>query len=149
MAAAYVQVRVGARHLSIVARSLILGHQGLFRAAGQDARDRHPTARTITPKRRHSTFLELFSHASESDVAERQRPASQHTEVAMRSLQPPSKPDFVDASIRGGPHPLTARAGCGVRDYRVTTPEYLSGRPRTSAPHLYRLDSSGVLAGDR
>jgi hypothetical protein len=35
--------------------------------------------------------------------------------------------------------PVDRSCGLWVRGYRVTTPEHLSGRPRTSAPHLYRL----------
>lgn len=72
-------------------------HQGLFRAAGQEAEDQHPAARSITPSGAAHPSWDVFSHASEYDVAEQQRP--EHDEVAMRSLQLPfeAEADVVDA----------------------------------------------------
>jgi hypothetical protein len=73
-------------------------HQGLFRAAGQDARERHPAARFIAPGAAAQPSWDVFSHASEYDVAEQQQPAT-HDEVAMRSLQLPfeTEADVIDA----------------------------------------------------
>ncbi len=74
-------------------------HQGLFRAAGQEAGERHPAARSIAPSAAAQPSWDVFSHASEYDVAEQQRPATQHDEVAMRSHQLPFEAvaDVVDA----------------------------------------------------
>lgn len=74
-------------------------HQGLFRAAGQEAGERDPAARSIAPSVVAQLSWDVFSHASEYDVAEQQRPATQHDEVAMRSLQLPfeAEADAVDA----------------------------------------------------
>ena len=49
------------------------------------------------PQRRRAAFRDVFSHGSEYDVAEQQRP--EHDEVAMRSLQLPfeAEVDVVDA----------------------------------------------------
>jgi hypothetical protein len=118
MAAAYVQVRVGARRLSIVARSLILGYQGLFRAAGQDARDRHPTARSIALKRRRSTFLGrvLARFRVRRCPATATGYSTRRGGHAIISASPRSRTSSMQ-SIRGGPCPLTGRAGCGVRGY--------------------------------
>lgn len=74
-------------------------HRGLFRAAGQEVGERHPAARPITPSDVAQPSWDVFSHASEYDVAELQRPATQHDQVAMRSLQLPfeAEADVVDA----------------------------------------------------
>jgi hypothetical protein len=63
-------------------------HHGLFRAAGQQYEDRHPAARSIAPSAAQPSW-DVFSHASDSDVAEQQRPAAAHDEVTMRSLRLP------------------------------------------------------------
>jgi hypothetical protein len=62
-------------------------HQGLFRAAGQDAQDRHPAARSDAPSAAAQPSWDVFSHACQYDVLEQQRP--EHDEVAMQSLQLP------------------------------------------------------------
>ena len=74
-------------------------HQGLFRAAGQGAGERDPAARSIAPSAAAQPSWDVFSHASEYDIAEQQRPATQHDEVAMRSFQLPfvAEADVVDA----------------------------------------------------
>jgi hypothetical protein len=74
-------------------------HQGLFHAAGQEAGERDPAARSIAPSAAAQPSWDVFSHASESDVAEQQRPATQHDEVDMRSFQLPfvAEADVVDA----------------------------------------------------
>lgn len=74
-------------------------HQGLFRAAVHPAQQRHPTARSIASSAAAQPSWDVFSHASEYDIAEQQRPAAQHDEVAMRSLQLPfeAEADIVDA----------------------------------------------------
>ena len=64
-------------------------HHGLFRAAGQQREDRHPAARSIAPSAAAQPSWDVFSHASDSDVAEQQRPAAAHDEVTMRSLRLP------------------------------------------------------------
>jgi len=71
-------------------------HQGLFRAAGPGSGEQHPKARSIVAAQ---PSWDVFSHASEYDVAEQQRPATQHDEVAMRSLRLPfeAEADVVDA----------------------------------------------------
>lgn len=71
--------------------------QGLFRAAGQETGERDPAARSITPSAAAQPSWDVFSHGSEYDVAEQQRP--EHDEVAMRSLQLPfeAEADVVDA----------------------------------------------------
>jgi hypothetical protein len=72
-------------------------HQGLFHAAGQQAQDRHPAGRPIALRTAAHPSWDVFSHASEYDVADQQRP--DHDEVAMRSLQLPfaAEADVVDA----------------------------------------------------
>jgi hypothetical protein len=74
-------------------------HHGLFRAAGQQAQDRDPAARSIAPSAAAQPCWDVFSHASEYDVAEQQRPATHHDEVAMRSLRLPfdAEADVVDS----------------------------------------------------
>jgi hypothetical protein len=112
MAAAYVQVRGGARRLSIVARSLILGYQGLFpmlgRMLGTDILrpGPSPSSAAIQPSWNCSRTLPSLTLPSDSDrLLNTPRWPYDH-------FNPP-KPDVVDASIRGGPCPLTGRAGCG------------------------------------
>jgi hypothetical protein len=72
-------------------------HQDLVHAAGQQAQDRHPAARAIAPSAGAHPSWDVFSHASEYDVADQQRP--DHDEVAMRSLQLPfaAEADVLDA----------------------------------------------------
>jgi hypothetical protein len=74
-------------------------HQGLFRVAGQEAGERDPAARSIAPSAAAQPSWDVFSHGSEYDVAEQQRP--EHGKVAMRSLQLPfeaeAEADVVDA----------------------------------------------------
>jgi len=74
-------------------------HHSLFRAAGQQPEDRDPAARSITLSAAAHPSGDVFSHASEYDVAEQQRPATQHDEVAMRSLRLPfeTEADTLDA----------------------------------------------------
>jgi hypothetical protein len=74
-----------------------VAHQALFRAAGQDAGERDPAARSIAASIAAQPSWDVFSHGSEYDVAEQQRP--EHDEVAMRSLQLPfeAEVDVVDA----------------------------------------------------
>jgi hypothetical protein len=74
-------------------------HHGLFRAAGQQREDRHPTARSIAPRAAAQPSWDVFSHASDYDVAEQQRPAAPHDEATMRSLRLPfeTEADPVDA----------------------------------------------------
>jgi hypothetical protein len=74
-----------------------VAYQGLFRAAGQEAGERDPGARSIAPSVAAQPSWDVFSHGSEYDVAERQRP--EHDEVAMRSLEFPfgAEVDVVDA----------------------------------------------------
>ncbi|MGH3780426.1 MAG: hypothetical protein ACRDRO_07305 [Pseudonocardiaceae bacterium] len=74
-------------------------HQGLFRTAGQPAGERDPATRSIASSAAAQPSWDVFSHASEYDVAEQQRPATQHDEVAMRSFQLPfiAEADVVDA----------------------------------------------------
>jgi hypothetical protein len=71
-------------------------HPDLFHAAGQEAQDRHPTGRPTAPRPAAHPSWDVFSHASEYDVADQQRP--DHDEVAMRSLQLPfaAEADVVD-----------------------------------------------------
>lgn len=71
-------------------------HQGLFRAAGPGIGERPPKAQSIAAVQ---PSWEVFSHASEYDVAEQQRPVSPHDEVAMRSLRFPfeAEADVLDA----------------------------------------------------
>ena len=64
-----------------------VAHQGLFRAAGQETGERDPAARSIAPSAAGQPYWDVFSHGSEYDVAEQQRP--EHDEMAMRSLQLP------------------------------------------------------------
>lgn len=64
-------------------------HHGLFRAAGQQHKDRHPAPRSIAPSAAAQPSWDVFSHASDYDVAEQQRPAAAHDEVTMRSLRLP------------------------------------------------------------
>jgi hypothetical protein len=64
-------------------------HQGLFRAAGQQPGDRHSAARSLAHNAASRPSWDVFSQASEYDVAEQQRPATPHDEVAMRSLRRP------------------------------------------------------------
>lgn len=75
-------------------------HHGLFCAAGQQAEDRHPVALSIAPSAAAQPSWDVFSHASEYDVAEQQRTATQHGEVAMRSPRLPfeaeAEADVVD-----------------------------------------------------
>ena len=62
-------------------------HRGLFRAAGLDAED-HPSAAQSTVAAPPSQ--DLFSHASEYDVADQQRPATPHSdEMTPRSFHLP------------------------------------------------------------
>jgi hypothetical protein len=81
-----------------------VAHQGLFRAAGQEAEERDPAARSIAPSAAAQPSWDVFSHASEYDVAEQQRPATQHDEVAMRSFQLPFLAEAMSPmqSISGG-----------------------------------------------
>jgi hypothetical protein len=74
-------------------------HHSLFRAADPQAEDRHPATRSITLSAAAHPSGDVFSHASEYDVAEQQRPATQHDEVAMRSLRLPfeTEADILDA----------------------------------------------------
>jgi hypothetical protein len=76
-----------------------VAHQGLFRDAEQEARQRDPAAQSIAPSAAPQPSWAVFSHGSEYDVAEQQRP--EHDEVAMRSLQLPFEVevevDVVDA----------------------------------------------------
>jgi hypothetical protein len=74
-----------------------VAHQGLFRVAGKEAGEQDPAARSIAPTAAAQPSWEVFSHGSEYDVAEQQRP--EHDEVAMRSLQLPfeAEVDVVDA----------------------------------------------------
>lgn len=73
--------------------------RGLFRAAGQLAKDRHPAARSIAPGAGAQPSWDVFSHASEYDVVEQQRPVTQHDEVAMQSRRLPFEveADVIDA----------------------------------------------------
>mgnify|MGYP001797481489 CR=1 FL=1 len=73
--------------------------QGLFRAAGQDTGGRQPAARPITFGAAAQPSWDVFSNGSEYDVAEQQRPTSQHDEVAIRSLRLPfeAEADALDA----------------------------------------------------
>jgi hypothetical protein len=64
-----------------------VAHQGIFRAAGQETGERDPAARSIAPSAAGQPSWDVFSHGSEYDVAEQQRPV--HDEMAMRSLQLP------------------------------------------------------------
>ena len=68
-------------------------HHGLFRAAGQQPEDRHPAAQRIAPSAAWQPSWDVFSHASDYDVAEQQRSATDHDEVAMRSLRHPFETD--------------------------------------------------------
>jgi hypothetical protein len=81
-------------------------HQGLFRAAGQETGEREPAARSIAPSAGARPSWDVFSHGSEYDVAEHQRP--EHDEVAMRSLQCPfeAEADVVDALDQRRPVPV-------------------------------------------
>ena len=74
-----------------------VAHQDLFRVAGRDAGQRDPAARSIAPSPAAQPSWDVFSHGSEYDVAEQQRP--EHDEVAKRSLQLPFEADVdvVDA----------------------------------------------------
>jgi hypothetical protein len=75
-----------------------VAHQGLFRVAGRkEAGEQDPAARSIAPTAAAQPSWDVFSHGSEYDVAEQQRP--EHDEVAMRSLQLPfeAEVDVVDA----------------------------------------------------
>jgi hypothetical protein len=74
-----------------------VAHQDLFRVAGQEAGQRDPAARSVAPSAAAQPSWDVFSHGSEYDVAEQQRP--EHDEVAMRSLQLPFEADVdvVDA----------------------------------------------------
>lgn len=74
-------------------------HHGLFRAADEQAEDRrHPAARSSTPNAVTNPSWDVFSHASEYDVAEQERPVTQHDDVAMRSLRLPSEAE-ADADV--------------------------------------------------
>jgi hypothetical protein len=74
-------------------------HHGLFRAVDQLAEDHHAAARSIASGAAAHPSWDVFSHASESDVAEEQRSAALHDEAAMRSLRLPfdAEADIVDA----------------------------------------------------
>ena len=74
-----------------------VAHQGLFRAAGREAGERDSAGPSIAPSAAGQPSWDVFSHGSEYDVAEQQRP--EHDEVAMRSLQLPfeTEADVVDA----------------------------------------------------
>jgi hypothetical protein len=76
-----------------------VAHQGLFRAAGQETGQRDPAVRSTAPSTAAQPSWDVFSHASEYDVAEQQRPATQHDEAPMRSFQLPfvAEADVVDA----------------------------------------------------
>jgi hypothetical protein len=83
-----------------------VAHQDLFRAAGQETGEREPAARSIAPSAAAQPSWDVFSHGSEYDVAEQQRP--EHDEVAMRSLQCPfeAEADVVDALDQRRPVPV-------------------------------------------
>jgi hypothetical protein len=85
-----------------------VAHQGLFRAAGQEAGQRDPAARSIAPSAAAQPSWDVFSHPSEYDGAEQQRRATQHDEVAMRSFQRPflAEADVVDAIDQRRPVPV-------------------------------------------
>jgi hypothetical protein len=85
-----------------------VAHQGLFRAAEHEAGQRDPAARCIAPSAAAQPSWEVFSHASEYDVAEQHRPATQHDEMAMRSFQLPfvAEADVADAIDQRRPVPL-------------------------------------------
>ncbi len=72
--------------------------QGLFRAAGQDTEGRQPATRPTFSAAAQPSWA-VFSNGSDYDVAEQQRPATEHDEVAMRSLRLPfeAEADVVDA----------------------------------------------------
>jgi hypothetical protein len=74
-----------------------VAHQGLFRAAGREAGERDSATPSIAPNAAGQPSWDVFSHGSEYDVAEQQRP--EHHEVARRSLQRPfeAEIDVVDA----------------------------------------------------
>ena len=74
-----------------------VARQGLFRAAGQETGERDSAARSRAPSVAAQPSWDVFSHGSEYDVAEQQRP--EHDEVAMRSLQLPleAEGNVVDA----------------------------------------------------
>jgi hypothetical protein len=74
-------------------------HHGLFRAADQPPGDHHPAARSIAPSAAAHPSWDVFSHASDYDLAEQQRRAAPHDEVTMRSLRLPfaTGADTVDA----------------------------------------------------
>jgi hypothetical protein len=74
-------------------------HHGFFRAAGQQPEDHRPAARSIASSAAAQPSWDVFSHASDYDVAEQQRPAAPHDEVTMRSLRLPfaTEADAVDA----------------------------------------------------
>jgi hypothetical protein len=75
----------------------LVGHQGLFRVAGQQTGQRDSAARSVAPSVAAQPSGDVFSHGSDYDVAEQRRP--EHDEVAMRSLQLPfeAEVDVVDA----------------------------------------------------
>ena len=74
-----------------------VGHQGLFRVAGQETGQRDSVARSLAPSVTAQPSWDVFSHGSAYDVVEQQRP--ERDEVAMRSLQLPfeAEVDVVDA----------------------------------------------------
>jgi hypothetical protein len=74
-----------------------VGHQGLFRVAGQETGEQDSAARSFAPSVAAQPSWDVFSHGSDYDVAEQQRP--EHDEVTMRSLQLPfeAEVDLVDA----------------------------------------------------
>jgi hypothetical protein len=80
-------------------------HWGLFRDAGLDTED-HPSAAQSTVAAPPSQ--DLFSHASEYDVADQQRPATPHSDdMTPRSFQPPfeAETDPADALDQQRPVP--------------------------------------------
>ena len=75
-------------------------HQGLFRTPGHEAEDQPPAARSTATTVAAQPSSDLFSHASEHDVAEQQQPAShQDDDKAPRSFQLPfeAETDTADA----------------------------------------------------
>jgi hypothetical protein len=84
-------------NLTMVGRSRIRASFALL-GKRSESEIRRPGPSPPAPPRNLPAW-DVFSYASEYDVAEQQRPATQHDEVAMRSFQLPfvAEADVVDA----------------------------------------------------
>jgi hypothetical protein len=93
-----------------------VGHQGLFRVAGQQTGEQDSAARSIAPSVAAQPSGDVFSHGSDYDVAEQQRP--EHDEVAMRALQLPFEAEVGSSGARHHSQPAGRAIGGTGRKVR-------------------------------